>query len=58
MRVFKGLQVQKGTKLMELLEKGETKLAEKLVKCINKMSDANYEYKVVQEVRKANPDLY
>ena len=58
MRVFKGLQVQKGTKLMELLEKGETKLAEKLVKCINKMSDATYEYKVVQEVRKANPDLY
>lgn len=58
MRVFKGLQVQKGTRLMEYLEKGDTKMADKLVKCLNKMSDAAYEYKVVQEVRKGNPDLY
>lgn len=58
MRVFKGLQVQKGTKLMEYLEKGDTKKAEKLVKCLNKMSDAAYDYKTVQEVRKANPELY
>ncbi len=58
MRVFKGLQVQKGTKLLEYLEKGDIKMAEKLVKCQNKMSDAAYDYKVVQEVRAANPDLY
>lgn len=47
-----------GSKMWEFLERGDTKSADKLLKCVNRMSDAYYEYKVVQEVRKGNPDLY
>ncbi len=57
-RFFKGVWVQSGSKIGEFLEKGDTKSAEKLLKCMNRMSDAHYDYKVVQQVRRENPDLY
>lgn len=57
-RAYKGVTVMPNSKMWELLEKGDTKSADKLLKCVNRMSDAHYEYKIVQEVRKGNPDLY
>ena len=58
MRVFKGVLVQPGSKTSALLEAGKVKEAEKLGKCCAKMYDANYDYAVVQQVRKENPDLF
>lgn len=57
-RLFKGVWVQPGSKTMELLEAGKTKEAERLSECCRKMYEANYNYDVVQKIRKANPDLY
>ncbi len=56
--MFKGVKVMPGTKMKELLEAGDTKKASKLLSVLTKMSEANYNAEVVQELRAANPDLF
>ena len=57
-RQFKGVTVMPGTRMAEFLDKGNQKSAEKLLKCLNRMSDAAYDAQTVNEVIKANPDLF
>ena len=57
-RMFKDVLVQPGSKTMGFLEAGKVKEAEKLVKCCRRMCEANYDYAVVQQVRRENPDLF